>query len=152
MAAGITLNKRGESLIKYYEGYSLTPYICPAGYWTIAWGHLISKDDAEKYARGITVAEADALFAIDIKIAEAAVDRFITAPLNANQFAALVSFVFNLGAARLRASTLRKKLNRLDYEGAANEFLKWVWAGGKKLPGLIKRREAELELFNRGNT
>lgn len=140
-------NQAGQSLIKRWEGFSLTPYICPADKLTIGWGHLISEADAVKYAGGITQEQANALFAHDVRIAEAGVARFITAPLTANQFAALVSFTFNLGAGRLRASTLRRKINARDYQGAADEFSRWVFAGGRKLTGLVRRRAEEKKLF-----
>lgn len=140
-------NQAGQALIKKWEGFSLKPYLCPAGLPTIGWGHVISEADAVKYAGGITLDVANALFARDVRIAEAGVVALITAPLAANQFAALVSFTFNLGAGRLRASTLRRKVNARDYAGAADEFPKWVFAAGRKLPGLIKRRAEERLLF-----
>ena len=141
-------NEAGQALIKKWEGFSLKPYLCPAGLPTIGWGHVISEAEAVKYASGITLDVANALFARDVRIAEAGVIALITAPLTANQFAALVSFTFNLGAGRLRASTLRRKVNARDYTGAADEFSKWVFAAGRKLPGLIKRRAEERMLFN----
>jgi lysozyme len=148
MAASFTINKAGADLIKRWEGFSLTPYICPAEKLTVGWGHLISEADAVKYAGGITQEQATALFAHDVRIAEGGVTNLITAPLTPNQFAALVSFTFNLGAGRLRASTLRRKLNAGDYDGAAREFDKWVFAGGRKLTGLIRRRAEEKRLFS----
>jgi lysozyme len=140
-------NDAGQALIKKWEGFSLTPYICPAGLPTIGWGHVISTADAAKYAGGITQEQANALFAHDVRIAEGGVTSLITAPLTANQFAALVSFTFNLGAGRLRASTLRRKINARDYQGAADEFSRWVFAGGRKLTGLVRRRAEEKKLF-----
>ena len=140
-------NQAGQALIKKWEGFSLTPYICPAGLPTIGWGHVISAADAAKYAGGITEEAANALFALDVRIAERGVASLITAPLTANQFAALVSFTFNLGAGRLRASTLRRKINARDYQNAADEFSRWVFAGGRKLTGLVRRRAEEKELF-----
>ncbi len=140
-------NQAGQAIIKKWEGFSLTPYICPAGLPTIGWGHVISAADAVKYASGITQEQANALFAHDVRIAEGGVTSLITAPLTANQFAALVSFTFNLGAGRLRASTLRRKINARDYQGAADEFSRWVFAGGRKLTGLVSRRAEEKELF-----
>ena len=138
---------KGVELIKHFEGYSRKPYICPAGYLTIGYGHVIKKEDAYKYIAGIGDTEAEALLRIDLMKAEDGVKRQISVALNQNQFDALVSFVFNLGEGRLKASTLRRMLNRGEYEAAANQFSRWVFADGKKLAGLIKRRDAEADLF-----
>ena len=145
-------NTAGQELIKRWEGLSLVPYICPANKLTIGWGHVISAADALKYAGGISREQAVALFALDVRIAEAGVARLVKAPLTGNQFASLVSFTFNLGAGRLHASTLRRKLNSGDYAGAAWEFDRWVYGRDKrgvmkKLPGLVKRRADERQLF-----
>ena len=95
----------------------------------------------------ITEEEGLELLMLDIAKFERGVNRLIDAPLNQNQFDALTSFAFNLGNGSLQASTLRKKVNREDYEGAADEFPRWVFAGGRKLNGLVKRRYAERALF-----
>jgi GH24 family phage-related lysozyme (muramidase) len=84
---------------------------------------------------------------MDLHEAEEAVDRLVTAPLNQNEFDALVSFTFNLGEGNLKKSTLLKYLNQMRYEDAANEFPRWNRAGGQILPGLTRRREAEKRLF-----
>lgn len=83
----------------------------------------------------------------DVQIAEQAVLRFITIPLTDNQFNALVSFTYNLGSGVLQRSTLRRKVNAGEHEDVPAEFIRWVWGGGKKLPGLIARRAAETMLF-----
>ena len=83
----------------------------------------------------------------DVAESERAVNQHVHVPLTQHQFDALVSFVFNLGAGNFRTSTLLKKLNARDYDGAAQEFGRWVQAGGKTLPGLVRRREAESALF-----
>jgi lysozyme len=83
----------------------------------------------------------------DIRKFERAVDRLIKVPLTQGQYDSLVSFSFNLGSGALQSSTLRRKLNRSEYESAADEFPKWVFAGGRKLKGLIRRRYAERELY-----
>ena len=80
-------------------------------------------------------------------IAERAVLRLISVPLTQGQFDALVSFTFNLGAGALQRSTLRRKVNREEHADVPAEFSKWVWAGGRKMNGLIKRRKAEAELY-----
>jgi len=84
-------------------------------------------------------------------IAERAVLRLISVPLANGQFDALVSFTFNLGAGALQRSTLRHKVNREEHTDVPAEFIKWIWAGGKKLNGLVKRRKAEAEMYS-GNT
>lgn len=133
----------GKDLIKKYEGLKLTSYLCPAGVPTIGWGHTYGV----KMNRTISVAEAEVLLDHDYQEAEDDVLELITVPLTDNQLGALTSFVFNLGQGALKESTLRKKLNQGDYKGAAEEFDKWVYAGSKKLNGLIKRRAEEKQLF-----
>jgi lysozyme len=133
------------TLIKRFEGFSAKPYADAAGFPTIGYGHLIRS--GEQFPPVITESQADALLRSDIHIAERAVLRLINVPLTDEQYGALVSFTFNLGGAALQRSTLRSRLNRSDYADAADEFPKWVWAGGKKLRGLIRRREAEREMF-----
>jgi lysozyme len=83
----------------------------------------------------------------DVLSAEKSVLRLIQAPLTDGQFDALVSFTFNLGGGALQRSTLRRKVNRQEHEDVPAEFMKWVWAGGKKLRGLVRRREAETRLY-----
>ena len=133
----------GLDLIKQYEGLRLEAYLCPAGIPTIGYGHTKGVRIGQK----ITKDQAENFLADDFLEAESAVAKQITVPLKWNQLDALASFVFNLGAGKLLGSTLRKKLNAGDYKGAAEEFDKWVFAGGKKLNGLIARRAAERKLF-----
>lgn len=134
-------------LIKQYEGLRLHAYQDSAGVWTIGWGHT---GDVRR-GQSITVHQAEALLALDIGIAAAAVNRHVEAPLSQNMFDALVSFTFNLGEGRLAQSTLLKTLNLRDYHAAANEFTKWTKAAvkGRKetLPGLVRRRAAERAMF-----
>jgi lysozyme len=141
---------RGLALIKHYEGLSLTPYRCPATVLTIGYGHVLSAEEAQDFAQGISLREAEALLVQDVALAEAALFRLVQVPLTQGQVDALVSFIFNLGTARFRASTLRMKLNRREYDAAAREFPKWVFAGGVKLPGLIRRRQEEMAVFLEG--
>lgn len=140
---------RGISLIEKHEGFGGMPYICPAGKLTVGYGHVIT--DAERkagtYAKGITRLQATTLLKSDIIKACNSVNRLVRVPLTQGQFDALVSFTFNLGGGRLQSSTLRQKLKRGDYDGAAAEFKRWVYGGGVKLPGLIIRRREEAELF-----
>lgn len=135
---------QGIELIKEYEGFSSTPYICAAGHLTIGFGHRVRKKDKMVL---LTLAEAESLLIQDLFIAERAVIRAISRELSDNQFAALVSFTFNLGAAALQRSCLRQKVNYGQDKEAAREFLRWVYAGGKRLQGLANRRRAEGALF-----
>ena len=143
------VSDEGLALIKHHEGYSATPYLCPAQVWTIGYGHAMRPADVPKYRAGITREQGEALLRMDVRIAERAVMRLITSPLNQSQFEALVSFTFNLGAHRLQTSTLRQVINRGEYERAPAQFKRWVWGGGRKLQGLIRRRADEAELFMR---
>lgn len=136
-------NDAGLDLIKRYEGYRATAYICPAGVLTIGYGHT----GAGVRLGTITEQQAEELLRADLRVAERAVLRLINVPLTDNQYAALVSFVFNLGSGALQRSTLRQKLNRGEYDAAAQEFHKWIFAGGKRLRGLVRRRAEESELF-----
>ena len=134
---------KGIPIIKQSEGLKLEAYLCPAGIPTIGYGHT----RGVKLGQKISVAQAEVFLDHDYEEAEDAVKRLITVPLTDNQLGALTSFVFNLGEGRLLGSTLRRKLNTGDYKGAAAEFDKWVYAGDKKLNGLIARRAAERKLF-----
>lgn len=141
------ITENGLNLIKQFEGFSSEIYICPAGYKTIGYGHLVRENDKEMFAGGITKAAGEALLIKDVRWAEHAVLRLIDVPLTDGQFDALVSFTFNLGGGALQRSTLRRKVNREEHDEVPREFLRWVWAGGRKLRGLIRRREAEGELY-----
>ena len=138
------MGEKGIDLIKHFEGFRSTVYLCAAGVPTLGYGstHGITMDSPP-----ITEEEGLELLMLDIAKFERGVNRLIDVPLNQNQFDALTSFAFNLGNGSLQASTLRKKVNREDYEGAAAEFPRWVFAGGRKLNGLVKRRYAERALF-----
>lgn len=141
------ITDKGLALIKSSEKLVLTTYICPAGYPTIGYGHVVKASEAESFVGGITEACAEELLRVDVVAAQRAVLRLISVPLSDGQFDALVSFTFNLGGGALQRSTLRRKLNRGDYDAVPAEFMKWVWAGGKKLKGLQRRRSAESKLF-----
>ena len=132
----------GIALIKRFEGLRTKAYLCPAGVPTIGYGHTkdVRLNDPE-----ITEAEADRLLAEDLGVYEAAVTEMVKVPLTQNQFDALVSFAFNLGIGALRFSTLLKRLNA--GLPCAEEFDRWTMAGGKTLPGLVRRRAAERRLF-----
>lgn len=138
------INEAGLNIIKFFEGFSPIAYLCPAGYSTIGYGHLIKQNEVFE---SITLAEAEELLIKDLRKAESSVKKLIYQPLNENQFSALVSFTFNLGSGALQASTLRQMINRGEFEDLDKQFIRWVIAGGRKLKGLIRRREAEAELF-----
>lgn len=137
-------NAKGIALIKEHEGWRAKKYTDSAGHPTIGYGHKILPNEA---LEEITKEQGERILMRDIAIAETGVNNLIRVPLTSHQFSALVSFVFNLGAGALAKSTMRHFLNKRDYIEAANEFPKWVFAGGKRLPGLVKRREAERQLF-----
>jgi lysozyme len=163
------INQAGLDLIKSFEGIldgnpatvNLDPYVDPVGIYTIGWGHAIfwgngflktSTPNAraiakQLYPNGLTMQQAEDLLRADIRAHSIPVESLIKVPVTDNQFAALVSFAFNLGTNNLRNSTLLRKLNARDYDGAALEFAKWNKAGGKVLRGLTRRREAEAMLF-----
>lgn len=139
------ITQEGIDLIKRFEGFSPTVYICPAGYPTIGYGHLVR--EAERYEQGITEAEAEELLHRDVWAAENAVLRLIDVPLTDGQFDALVSFTFNLGAGSLQRSTLRRKVNRQVHSEVPEQFMRWVWAGGRRLSGLVNRRTSEASFY-----
>lgn len=140
-------------LAKRFEGFHRVPkadpdrahpYICPAGYWTIGYGHLCDAGHPP-----ITEAEADVYLARDLQTALAATLRYcpMLATESEDRLAAIVDFTFNLGGGRLQTSTLRRRVNQRDWTAAAKELRRWVYGGGKVLPGLVARREAEVPLI-----
>ena len=139
------ITQNGIDLIKRFEGFSRTVYFCPAGYPTIGYGHVVKPH--EDFSAGIDEAQAEELLRQDAAIAEQAVLRLINVPLTDCQFDALVSFTYNLGGGALQRSTLRRKINREEHTDVPGQFMRWVWAGGRKLKGLIRRREAEADLY-----
>lgn len=137
------INNKGLELIKKYEGCRLLAYKCPAGVWTIGYGHTAGV----KSGMAITKVDAERLLLQDIKRFEEGVEALVKVPLTSNQFSALVSFAFNCGLAALRSSTLLKKLNAGDLNGAAREILRWDKVNKKPVEGLTKRRKEEQKLF-----
>lgn len=140
----------GIELIKHFEGFSAKPYLCPANYLTIGYGHVITEKEKlnSELFNLITKFQAEKILRNDLTKFERSVKALITVPLTQNQFDALVSFTYNLGAGALQRSTLRSKINRGEYSAAAAEFLKWIYAGGRKLPGLVLRRKEESLLYS----
>ncbi|MGQ9570191.1 MAG: lysozyme [bacterium] len=144
MAEKITVSERGINLIKAFEGFRPTPYHCIAGYSTIGIGHRILPHESFV---SISEEEAEDILRKDLSKTERAVSRLIRVPLTQNQFDALCSFTFNLGAGALQRSTLRMKVNREEHDEVFDEFMKWIYAGGRKIRGLIRRRFAEACLY-----
>lgn len=139
------ISSEGLELIKRWESFEQFPYLCPAGYWTVGYGHVIKPH--EDFSRGISVQEAEKLLRRDVLIAQNSVLRNISVPLTDSQYSALVSFTFNLGGGALQRSTLRRKVNAGLNDEVPAEFMRWVFAGGKKLRGLVLRRQAEAALY-----
>jgi len=134
------ITQDGLDLIKRFEGFSPMIYICPAGYPTIGYGHVVRDDERDRFADGIDEEEAEDLLQGDVRWAERGVLRLIDVPLTDGQFDALVSFTFNLGTGALQRSMLRRKVNQEEHAQVPQEFMRWVWAGGRKLRGLVARR------------
>lgn len=139
------MTREGLNLIKHYEGCSLTAYLCPAGRWTIGYGHTSNVRKGDR----ITLDKAEELLAQDLLSFELNVRTRCTAPINEYQVDALTSFAYNVGVAAFSKSTLLRLINKgvTDEERIRNEFAKWVHATGKVLPGLVMRRKAEADLY-----
>ena len=143
-------SEKGIALIKYFEGVLTTPYRCPAGYWTIGVGHLVSYDDKllSSWDRTLSDNEIDNLLKNDLKKFENGVIRLLHPKQpNQSEFDALVSFSFNLGLGCFQRSTVRSAFIRGDKKRAGEVLLKYCYAGGRRLKGLIRRRLAEHALF-----
>lgn len=144
-----SINKRGLNLVKSFEGFYSEAYLCPAGVWTIGYGHTLDV----RLGQTMTEEEAEKTLLEDMAESAETVINLIQVPLTENQFSALVSFTFNVGAGNLQQSTLRRKLNAGNYGDIPFEMNRWVKAtdpvSGKKrtLRGLIKRRAAEGDLW-----
>ena len=139
----LKISQEGIALIKKFEGCELTAYQCSAGVWTIGYGHTKGIEEGME----ITQQEAEDMLVEELHEYENYINDNVTAPLSQNQFDAMVSWVYNLGPANLKASTLLKVLNAGDYDGVPAQIKRWNKAGGQTLDGLIRRREAEALLF-----
>ena len=150
----ITVPQAAIDLAKRFEGFHRVPkhdpgrahpYICPAGYWTIGYGHLCDPKHPP-----ITEAEAEVYLARDLQTALTATLRYcpVLATEPEGRLAAIVDFTFNLGAGRLQTSTLRCRVIQRDWIAAGQELRRWVYGGGKVLPGLVTRRDAEASLVD----
>lgn len=140
---------KGLALIEQFEGFSARPYRCPAGIPTIGYGATYYPDGRRVTMQDKPVSEADATAMLRLMLAsyEAGVSRYVQVPVTQGQFDAMVSFAYNIGLSALKNSTLLRLVNARDYAGAAAQFARWNKAGGKVLPGLTRRREAERVMF-----
>ena len=151
-------SEKGQNLIKSFESClkrvgpnQFTTYYCPANVLTIGWGKTNASGRRIREGDIWTQGECDAALREDLAVSERAVKRLIHVEITQSQFDALVSFTFNCGAGALKRSTLLKKVNAKDFDGAAEQFAPWNRGGGKVLRGLVRRRAAEAELFRNGN-
>jgi lysozyme len=163
------ISEKGEHLMHFFEGYRNKPYRCSAAIWTVGWGHAMYADQLnlpnvrkEGYtglirsdyqlkgedARVWSKDELVNLFKVDIDTFERGVLRLSpTLASHQSKFDAVVSFAYNAGLGNYQRSTIRMKVNRGDWDGAAEAFMSWTKAGGKEVAGLVKRRKAEVALF-----
>lgn len=164
------LSQAGADLMHKYEGYRNKPYLCPAHIWTIGYGHVLYQEQIrlpmvrvegkdipmirkeyplkQEDSRAWSKDEIEDLFKEDVAVFERGVLRLVPGVAGRQgSFDALVSISFNFGLGNLQRSTIRMKANRGDWEGAAEAFMVWTKAGGKELPGLVKRRKDERALF-----
>lgn len=171
MEQEVKLSPVGAELMHRYEGYRTRPYLCPAHIWTIGYGHVLYQDQIqlpmlrkEGYTGFIrkdyplrpgdnrvwSKEEIERLFSMDVAAFERGVLRLVPGCAgHQGRFDALVSFSYNAGLGNLQRSQIRMKANRGDIEGAADAFMQWTKAGGRELPGLVKRRRDERALFLR---
>lgn len=154
------LSPSGYDFIARWEGLELKAYRDSAGLWTIGIGHLLTRSELSsgkiyigglmvKWRNGISEQEAYTLFEQDASKTIQAIRSGVTALINQNHFDALVSWTFNVGVGAFSNSTLLRLLNQKQYGMAAKQFERWIWSGGRIVQGLINRRKAERELFER---
>lgn len=137
-------------LIQRHEGLQLAVYLDPVGIETVGWGHVVQPLDRLSLGQKITQERADALFTKDLARARKGLAEAVLVPLSPEQEAALISWAFNVGVAGAKASTLIRQLNAGDPWSVPDELRRWVHAGDRELPGLVKRREEEAALFAAG--
>lgn len=138
------INEKGLEMIKHFESLKLKSYLCPANVWTIGYG-TTGSDIVEGLVW--TENQANERLLKDLEKFERGVENLLKVEVNENQFSALVSFAYNVGLGALKNSTMLKKINSSNFDGAAQEFLRWNKVKGKVLNGLTRRREAEKKLF-----
>lgn len=135
----------------HFEGFSSTPYLCPAGYWTIGYGTVYKPDGTRVTADHPTITKEIALGWLQHEIAHNYMPSVLAATPNVAKYpeilGALTDFAYNLGSARYRASTLAKRVREENWPEARAQLLLWNRGGGKVLPGLVRRRQAEAKFF-----
>lgn len=139
----MNISEEGKQLIKKFEGCRLSAYKCSAGVWTCGWGATRGVSEGDEWSQSY----ADERFDGDIVEYENYINDNVTAPLSQHQFDSLCAWVYNLGPANLKSSTMLKVLNQCKYEEVPYQMKRWNKAGGEVLEGLVRRREAEALLF-----
>lgn len=142
---------QAAALCRHFEGFRSKPYLCPAGYWTIGYG-TVYRPDGQRISPEhppISKAEAEAWLMHELRnnYGAGVLKASPTLAGNVGALAAMTDFAYNLGVARYRASTLRRRIDEQDWAGAKMQLGKWIRGGGKVLPGLVRRRAAEARLF-----
>lgn len=146
----IIVNQKCIDIIKSFEGLFLKPYLCPANVPTIGYGTIRYPNGTKVRMTDVAITEAKAMeyLMFEINQKSRAIDPMLREDLTGNQFAALISFAYNLGEGALRQSTLLKVVNSTPLSPQIRtEFQKWIYADGKKLNGLLRRRNAEADLY-----
>lgn len=144
------LGEAGE-LCRRFEGFRAAPYLCPAGVPTIGYGSTFYPDGTKVALTDTPITPRRADEMLEHELARLVAPVTAACPLllaNAARLAAILDFTYNLGIARLRASTLRQRVNAQDWRAAQSELRRWVRGGGKILPGLVARREAECAIIS----
>ena len=138
------ISKNGLDLIKHFESLQLKAYKCSANVWTIGYGHTKNVKEGDRICED----QANCFLMQDLYSVERAIIRLVKVKLNQNQFDALCSLIFNIGISAFNKSTLLAKLNNGDYVGAAEQFRRWNKVNNVVMAGLVRRRQAEEDLFN----
>lgn len=146
------INSEGLDNLKKWEGLRTAAYRDAAGVWTIGYGHTgAAGRPYPKEGMIITEKDAETILKEDIEQYEEAVSESVKVKLSDNQFAALVSFCYNIGVSAFKSSTLLKKLNKGDYDSVPYQLMRWTKSKGKTLRGLVNRRAAEVGLWSKGS-
>jgi len=141
------ISEEGLSIIKKFEGCELESYLCPAGVWTIGYGHTKGVKEGDK----INKEEAEYLLQEEMIEYESYINDLVEVPLQQHMFDALVSWVYNLGSGNLQSSTLLRVLNEGKYDEVPAQIRRWNKSNGQVLEGLVRRREAEAVMFMGGD-
>lgn len=137
------ISEEGKALIKKFEGCELEAYRCPAGVWSIGFGHTKGVQQGDVWSQD----HAEHMLDVELEEYEGYINDLVSVELEQHQFDALVAWVYNLGAGNLISSTLLVKLNAGEYADVPHEIQRWNKAGGEVLEGLVRRRKAEALLF-----